>query len=223
MEQRSYSGLSHRPTPLITFESETKSLLVLTNWGEQSSAQRVSEILKDFLVTSSSPDATRIGPMQQGSPTGDLLQRLRAAVALGNESILLNENKTEWSSAVELAVLTSHSQVISWAQVGAPHVLLWTPEKNFQPLCYTPDWAWQIQQGAPLVCQALGLEKFCPVNSGSFRLKGNETLVLISRSHLPGTFFSSKNCDLQHLSRLLIEDSEETPFWIATMPANSLF
>jgi hypothetical protein len=222
MEQRSYSGRSHRPTPLITLEPETQSLLVLTSWGDPSSAQRVSEILKDFLATAAAPDATRIGPSPSSSVSGDLLQRLRAAVALGNESILLNENKTEWSAAVEVAVLSRFQQVISWAQVGAPHVLLWTPEKNFQPLCYTPDWAWQIQQGAPLVCQALGLEKFCPVNSGSFRLKGDETLVLVSRSHLPGHFFSSENCDLQHLSRLLIEDSEETPFWIATMPADSL-
>lgn len=223
MEQRSYSGLNHRPSPIVTIESETKSLLVLTSWGDEGPAQRVSEIIKDFLVTASSPDATRIGPSQATSPTGDLLQRLRAAVALGNESILLNENKAEWTSAVELAVISNANQVISWAQVGAPHVLVWTPEKNFQPLCYTPDWAWQIQQGAPLVCHALGLEKFCPVNSGSFRLKGDETLVLISRSHLPGSFFSSQSCDLRHLSRLLIEDSEETPFWMATAKAGELF
>jgi len=222
MEQRSYSGQSHRPSPLLSVETETKSLLVLTSWGDETPAQRVSEILKDFLVTSSSPDATRIGPASESSTGGDLLQRLRSAVAFGNEAVFTQENKSEWTSAIEMAVLSSQHQVMSWVQVGAPHILLWTPEKNFQPLCYTPDWASQIQQGAPLVCNALGLEKFCSVNSGSYRLKGNETLVLVSRSQLPGSFFSLPTCDLQELSRLLIEDSEETPFWIATMSAKSL-
>lgn len=222
MEQRSYSGQNHRPSPLVSVETETKSLLVLTSWGDEAPAQRVSNILKDFLVTSSSPDATRIGPASENSVGGDLLQRLRSAAAFGNEAILTAENKTEWTSAVEMAVISSQHQVISWVQIGAPHILVWTPEKNFQPLCYTPDWASQIQQGAPLVCNALGLEKFCAVNSGSYRLKGNETLVLVSRSHLPGTFFSSTTCDLQALSRLLIEDSEETPFWIATAAAGTL-
>jgi hypothetical protein len=219
MEQRSYSGKNHRPSPILSVETETQSLLVLTAWGEDTSP-RVSEILRDFLLTTASPDATRVG--RADVELADPLQRLRTAVDFGNEALFTQDNRTEWTSAVELAVLSAQRQTLSWVQVGAPHILLWSPETRFQPLCYTPDWASQIQQGAPLVCQALGLQKFCQVNSGKYRLKGNETVVLVSRSSLPGTFFAADQCDLQSLSRLLIEDSEETPFWIATAPAQSL-
>ncbi len=215
IQQRSYSGKCFRPKPLIGFDEQSQSTLVVTSWNAPEPAAKVFQMLKDFLVTSSDPDATVAGPYVEG--LGPTANRLRNAASLANENLFQNENRTEYVAGVELAAFSVHKNMLSWVQIGAPHLIL-SNETGFQPLCYTPDGAWQMQQDTPLLCQALGIEKSVYFNCGNYRLHGEEQLVLISRSQIPSELYTShihnKTEQIEILSQILVNDRSEMPFWI---------
>ncbi len=215
LAQRSYSGKCFRPKPLVGFDEQSQSTLVVTSWNSPEPANKVFQMLKDFLVTSSDPDATVAGPYIEG--LGPTANRLRNAAILANENLFLNENRTEYVAGVELAVFSVHKDILSWVQIGAPHLIL-SSAQGFQPLCYTPDGAWQMQQDTPLLSHGLGIEKSVYFNCGNYRLQGEEQLVMISRSQIPSNLYANnihkKANQIDILSQVLVEDRPETPFWI---------
>lgn len=212
IEQRSFSGKSFRPKPLVEVDDQTQTLMVLTSWGSSSHAERVRDLMRDFLSLTREPDSTR--NFEYIESLGPTANRLKSAAHLGNQSLFMNENRTEYSAAVEMAVVTVEKGTLHWVQIGSPHLILESPH-GLQPLQYSPDWSWQIQQDAPLVSQALGLEKTCHFNCGSYHLQGGEALYLISRSHLPSKIFALSEPSLESMAKVLSDDNSETPFWMS--------
>jgi hypothetical protein len=141
---------------------------------------------------------------------------LRNATLMANEQLHLSENAKEYSAAVEVALLSVQKQVLTWAQVGTPHLLLQT-SSGLQPLASQPDWAWQLQQDAPLVSKALGLERSCYPQCGSYRLRGHEKILLISRSAIPSKLYALNEANLETCAQVLVEDHEEAPFWLGIL------
>ncbi len=214
LEQRSYSGHAFRPRPLIEELPAQKTLIVATSWGDPDHAQWVVDLIKEHLQLAGNPDATRVGAyVPELSESGNLI---RAAALFANEQLHLKENSKEYKAAVEIAIVTFEKQVLSWVQMGNPHLVLQTPQ-GMQPLVAQPDWASQLQQDTPLVCRALGLDRVCYPNCGSHRLQKNEKLILISRSTVPSRFYTLENPDLVQCSSALVSDHEEAPFWLGVV------
>lgn len=214
LAQRSYSGHSFRPRPVIEELRAQQTLIVATSWGEPEHARQVVEIIKEQVNAASNPEATRIGQfIPELTESGN---NLRTAALLANEQLYLRENSKEYSAAVEVALITVQKQVLSWVQIGTPHLIL-KNESGMQPLVTQPDWAWQLQQDTPLVCKALGLERHCYPHCGSFRLRGREKLVLLSRSAVPSKMYLLPDADLQTCSTVLVEDHEKVPFWLGVL------
>ena len=212
LEQRSYSGRCFRPKPLVGFEEQSHSTAIITSWNSPDPAAKVFQMLKDFLLATSDPEGTIAAPYIEG--LGPIANRLRNAAMFANENLYLNENRSEYVAGVELAAFSVHQNLLSWVQLGAPHLIL-AGNRGFQPLCYTPDGAWQMQQQTPLLCQGLGIEKSVHFNCGSYRLQGGERLVMISRSHIPASLYTLKSdAKIEALSQALVDDGAETPFWI---------
>lgn len=211
LDQRSYSGKCFRPKPLVEVEPQSNTTLVVTSWNSADPGARVMQLMKDFLVLTGDPEATSAGSYIEG--LGPMANRLRSAALLANENLYVNDNRSEYVAGVEMAAVSVQNNIMSWVQIGAPHLLV-VNEKGFQPLCYTPDWAWQIQQDTPLLCQGLGLEKTVNLHCGSYRLQGGEKLVLISRSQIPSALYGVKKVELDRLAQTLASDEPETPFWI---------
>lgn len=209
--ERSYSGHAFRPRPLIELEKTSNTLIVATSWGTTEHSEKVIEVIKAQLVMSSEPDATRVG-----TSVGNLSdegQKLRSAAMFANDELLLKDNSREFVAAVEIALISVQKNILSWVQLGTPHILL-SNKSGFQPLCYTPDWSWQMQQSSPIVSKALGLERHSYMNCGDFRIKGDEQILLVSRSALPAGLYAVKEPDLNSCSQVLVEDNSESPFWI---------
>ncbi|MEZ0392381.1 MAG: hypothetical protein ACAH59_09210 [Pseudobdellovibrionaceae bacterium] len=212
--QRSYSGHSFRPRPLIEEDKSTNTLIVATSWGGSEHAQLVVDTIKEQLIVSEDTQATRINSGHQG--LSEEANLLRQAATLANERLYLRENNREYSAAVEIALITVQKETLHWAQLGTPHLLL-SGNQGFQPLCYSPDWSWQLQQSSPLVSKALGLDRQCYLNCGSYKLQGNEKLLMICRSAVPGTLYQIQSPDLTTCSQALVEDNSNAPFWLGVV------
>jgi hypothetical protein len=217
-EQRFFSGTLFVPKPVIEFERASNTLIIATPWGPSEQAQRVIEIIKEQISSDGAPTAetavTRVARHVEG--LSDEGNRLRTATAFANEQLFLRENTSQYTGAVEVAVISIQNQFLSWVQLGSPHILL-RNQKGFQPLCYTPDWSWQLHQKSPLVSQALGLERSCYLNCGTHRLQKGDDILLISRSTLPAQIYAAEDNRLESLAHILVDNDPESPFWIGRL------
>lgn len=217
MNERSFSGRFFRPRPIVEALDNSKSLLMAVPWGAKESAENVLLSARDAIgAVNGEQDPELTVAIGQSPILENVQQRLCRAVRVANEKNYLQYNATDYSSAAEFLGLVVEDKTLSWAQVGAIHLLVYN-QKGLQPLCYSPDWAWQIQQNAPLLCQGVGLDSSCQIQSGSYRLLGSETVICIARSYIPQQLFAANSPDLEELTRILAEESEQTPFWITTI------
>lgn len=213
--QRSYSGSTFRPRPMIEEIRSRNTMIVATSWGEPEQARNVIEMLKDQMAIHSDIESTRLGNyIEELSEDGNIL---RAAALFANEQLFLKENSQEYRAAVEVAVISVQKQVLSWVQMGSPHLILKNQKIGADPIASSPDWAWQLQQDSPLVFKALGLERGCYPNCGSYRLHGGEKLILVSRSALAPRIYSLDQVDLDTCGQALVEDHAEAPFWLGIL------
>lgn len=210
LEQRSYSGQSFRPRPLVSQNNE--GLIVLTPWGAPEYAETTLKTIQEFLEISREAEATVVGNVFENLTP--IANRLRSAAVMANENLYLNANKSEYVSAVEMLAIYKEKNTLNWVHVGSPHLFLMN-EQGIQPLCYTLDWSWQVHQGSPLLCHGLGVERSCQLNCGSYRMTDPSTkLIMIGRSYVPTSFYSLKNASLQSITDVLVEDSADVPFWL---------
>lgn len=214
IQQRSYSGPSFRPTPTTDLEAGLNLFMVATSWGEPDASTRVLSRIKDFMLMSADPDKTIIG-----SKVDDLIRidtRMRTSAMLANDLLLQTDNSQEYKSGVELAIVSVQKNMLYWVQIGCPHILI-ASGKGLEPICYTPDWSCQLHQSSPLPGAALGLDKACQLNCGSYRLTPGQCLIFISRKQLPPHLYSHQDVSLDSLSRILVDDNSDEPFWIAKL------
>jgi len=214
-QQRFFSGTAFLPRPVVDIEKGTNTLIVVTPWGSPDLAKTTIEVIKEQLSTSGDETAvTRVTKYVEG--LSDDANHLRSAALFANEHLFLKDNLNEYIGAAEIALITIQDQMISWAQIGAPHVLLCN-DRGFQPICYTPDWSGQMRQSSPLVSKALGLERSCYLNCGTHRFEKTDQLFLISRSTLPAKIYSNPQTDFNKMSRILIDHDGDSPFWIGQL------
>jgi hypothetical protein len=212
-EQRSYSGESFRPKPLIE-QPDQDTLVVLTPWGPSEFAAQAMGSIRDFLEMSKEAEATVVGSINQAlSPFAN---RMRSAAVMANENLYLHANKNEYVAAVEFVAVSREVDRVSWVHIGSPHLFLHN-SMGMQPLCYSLDWAWQINQQSPLLCQGLGLDRSVNLNCGSYKITEPSNIIMIGRSVVPSALYQMQNPDLQNLSKLLIEDNSNLPFWLGVL------
>lgn len=212
-QQRSYSGKSFRPKPIIE-QPDSENLVVLTPWGAPEYANQVLSSIKDFLEMSQEAEATVVASGTQ--LYSSFANRMRSAALMANENLYLNANKSEYLSAVELLALSKQDDLVSWVHIGAPHLFL-QDHRSIQPLCYTLDWAWQTDQKSPLLCHGLGVERSVNLNCGTYRVSNSCQFIMISRSYVPASFYTLQDVNLEEVSRVLIEDDPEMPFWLGLL------
>ena len=212
--ERSYSGQKFRPKPFIKIDASHSQIVIATSWGASDVAEKAADFILEQLGFLAEPERTSPHQYIEGlTPSGN---RLKIAVQMINEKLTNIENRNEYQVGLELVALTLDQGTLSWVHIGSPHILL-SSKKGLQPLAYSPDWAWQIHQDSPLLCNSLGVERSVHVDLGSYDIKKDQSLVLVSRSYIPGSFYSASEPELSQLSQILVEDSPETPFWLGVL------
>lgn len=215
LAERSYSGKTFRPKPFILHSESDSTLIVATSWGQPEEAQSVAQIFLDQIQLGESQDQT--SPFEYLENLGPIGNKLKIAAQLSNEYLYRNSNQSEYVSGVEVLALAHKDNVLSWAQVGGPHLLLFQKDKNesrMLPLATQFDWSWQFNQESPLPSQCLGLQRTLSVLCGTIQLESGSDLFLVCRGSIPATLFEKPQNSLTAIAKILAAQNVETPFWL---------
>lgn len=240
IQTRIYGGKYFRPKPIIDLDESRNRVLVVTAWGQKEFADSIVNKMKEYLAAiDSEQDVTQhLECIDALSPN---LNKLRSAVMMANE-YLFTENRKEMKGAVEILLIQYDHGAISWVQVGSPNFFVFG-KKSIQPVGIQMDLSEQFELDSPLFNQALGIDKICHVQCGSFRIPSSYSsnseneikntasvqIVLISRSGFPIEFLNFKNSlnlenfesqapiTIEGLSKVLVQDSVDKPFWLGLL------
>lgn len=212
LEQRSYtSGVFFRPKPVVIERPESHLLVVATPWGNVDSAQRVANIIVEQFELLSKDDLTT--PYETIPNISAAANRLRVGALTANQYLYRNENGKTWKSAVELAAIHYDRGVLSWVQIGSPHLILL--EKGIlHPIAYEADWAYQSGNEGPLFTQALGIDNMISLKAGSQRVHPESQLLMVSRGTLPRRIYGLPVFEMDKVIQTMTNDSPVTPFWL---------
>jgi hypothetical protein len=211
LEERSYSGKTFRPKPLLVSAEGGSALFVLSSWGHRDDAQQVAEIFSEQAQIGDTQDLTT--PFGYIESLGPMANRLRTAAHLANDLLFRSSNQAEYVSGLEVLALAYKDNILSWMQVGGPHLLL-IQDGVTQPLASQFDWSWQLNQSAPLPCQCLGLQRSLHIHCGSAVLLPGAEIFMIARGAVPSAVYAGAKTDLPSMSKILVEDNSEAPFWL---------
>lgn len=221
-QERSYGGKIFRPRPEVYFSDENRILIVATPWGPRTAAKKVSQIILDYF-SSAAQDMEATSPFEKLSCLSPIANNLRIATLLANDKLYREENRTEYTSGVEIFAASLEKNDIVWLQVGHPNVMLARKGKGVIPLGSHVDLALDIAAGAkilaPLPSQLLGLDQSCNLTIGSFRPQLNDKLILVSRSAMSERIYllSDKEWDLNSVSQSLAQNHPDLAYWLGVL------
>ncbi len=221
LQHRSYGGKIFRPRPLI--HEEDHLVVIATCWGPGDQTQgMVNDVVKS--VTAAMGDVEATSHFEYLTCLSDQANFLRIATLLANENIFRGENNAEFISGYELTVILRHQNQLSWAQVGGPHLLIRRQGGLLMPLTTQLDASSEVLASpslAPLPQWLLGLDSTCQVNCGDVKFDGKDQLVLASSNHLAKALFtetSVENLTLEKVTKWIIQENPERPFWLGLLP-----
>ena len=223
IEHRSFSSQIARPTPEVTQDEDLGFFSIITPWGKRSTAQRVAEIIKDYLINlRGDPDATSPFPRMTCLSTN--ANNLRIAAMLANEQIYREENHSDYNSGVEIFAISIDENELSWLQLGHPNIFLKRPQRGLVPLGSHLDLPMDVTPPntslyPPLPNSVLGLDPTANFLVGSFIPQKEDQIIMVSRSYLPTQFYQSKTHDfsIKKMTQILANDNPEVAFWVGSL------
>lgn len=224
IEHRSYRGKSFRPSPLVHVEEDGSLVLIITPWGQPSSAERARDVVADFILSSRN-DTEATSPFQKMTCLTPLANNVRVAMMLLNDTLYREENRDEYMDGIEIVVCARHESEMTIAQVGQPFVFLSRQGFPIQSLSVGTDAAIEMSEApemlSPLPHSLLGLYSTSNFSIQSFRFNPEDQLVFLARSHFPQVFLnlSSKERDINALSKALSSEHPDIPYWLAVTGA----
>lgn len=220
LEHRSYRGKSYRPSPLVHSEPDGSLTLIITPWGQPSTAERARDVVADFILSSRN-DQEATSPFQKMTCLTPLANNVRVAMMLLNDTLYREENRDEYMDGVEVLVCARHESEITIAQVGQPHIFLSRKGLPLQTLGVGTDMSSEMSQApellSPLPHSLIGLYSTSNFSIQSFRINSGDQLIFLARSHFPQEFLkmASHSRNIDQLSRALSHEHPDIPFWLA--------
>lgn len=216
--ERSYGGRLLRPTPEFHIEDDLSFGIIATPWGPRSSANKVIEILRDF-VQSAREDNEVTSPFQKLTNLSPLANSLRAGIMLANDSIYRDENKAEYVSGVEVFAFAHAHGEFAFAQVGFPNLFLLRAGLPWVPLSVQVDLATELSAAdkilPPLPQNLIGLHTTTNLNVSSLRTTPGDQFILLSHPFFSLTsHLTYDQSDLDTISRSLANSYPDQPFWL---------
>jgi hypothetical protein len=217
--ERSYSGKLFRPKPDVYMEEDGSFGVIATPWGNHASARRVSEILRDY-VLSARQDMEATSPFQMLTCLSPLANSLRVGVMLANDSIYREENKAEYTAGVEVLVFARQENELAFAQVGYPHLFLARSGLPWIPLSVQMDLSTEFSVAdhilPPLPHNLIGLHATTNMNVSSFKIQAEDRLIFLSHTVVSSPLFQLpfEKTTLDDVSQALSNGYPDLPFWL---------
>jgi len=208
-----------RPRPIIK-QSEDRNLLgIVTPWGSVEGAESAATEIFRY-IEAAMGDVEVTSPFEMLSCLTSGSNYLRTAISIANESHYRGVNKSQYEEGIEVLLLLHENEVLSWASLGSPQMLLQKRDFPLQPLVANFDLNFELglPELGPLPSQLLGINSQCNIISGSIKIQDSEDrLILYSGSYISSEAyfqFSSKG-GLEGLTKTLSTVYSEMPFWLA--------
>lgn len=223
--ERSYSGKIFRPKPEVYVEEDGSFGVIATPWGNRSSARKVIDTLKDY-VLSARQDLESTSPFQILTCLSPLANSLRVGVMLANDLLYREENKSEYTSGVEVLVFAKLENELAYAQVGHPQFFLARQQCPWIPLSVQIDLSSELSEPptflSPLPQNLLGLHTTTNMNVSSFKTQKNDRLLFLSHSISANPLFHSsfETTSLESVSQQLASQHPDLPFWLGVFDLN---
>lgn len=216
--ERSYSTKTFRPKPHLVSEADGSLLVIATSWGLPEHAQMVADEVAKY-VSAARGDVEVTSPFEFLTCLSDECNHLRISFLIANDLLYRGENKNEYVGGVELVAISRVGHQLSWAQVGAPHILLSREGRPLVPLATSFDHSFELglmgQKPPPLPSRLLGVDPTCQIVCGDLQVNDNDHLILLSSSTLPQALWTSVNpFDLGSVTRQMTSDDPDHPFWV---------
>lgn len=221
-QERSYGGKIFRPRPEFFMADDGSFGVIATPWGNQASAQRAIEILRDFIL-SARQDREATSPFQKLTCLTPLANNLRVALMLANDSLYREENKSEYTAGVEVFVFAHAQGELAYAQVGSPQFLVAREGMPWIPVSVQIDMATELSVHpellAPLPQNLIGLHTTTNMNVASIRTQPHDRLVFLSHSVISHPLFglSHAQTNIESISSTLANQFPDQPFWVGVL------
>lgn len=226
LKERSYSGRSARPKPIIRDEFGGEFWVITTSWGANDNATPVAEEMIKY-ISATRGDVEVTSPFEFLTCYSNEANALRVAALLSNDRIFRGENKTEYSSLVEVVALWKTGRQLSWVQCGGAQIFIKKPGVDLIPLSVVNDQSYEVLavQGetSPLPSAGLGLENSCALNVGSYTMGEQDQIVLFAGSHIPRDLWqlTDVELDLQKIVQRVGAQMADQPFWLGLLSSSN--
>lgn len=208
-----------RPKPHLHAEADGSLLVVATSWGQPEHAALVTDEIAKY-VTAARGDVEVTSPFEFMTGLSDHANHLRIGMMIANDILYRGVNRAEYVSGVEVLALSRSERELAWAHVGSPHLLLRRKGRPLVPLATSFDHSFELtlkgRTPAPLPSRMLGVDPTCQIICGDLQVGEQDLLVLLSSSILPESLWTAEGpMDLQELTKHLVKEDPESPFWLA--------
>lgn len=217
--ERSYTGKNARPKPLLHEEFNGDFQAVITVWGNSAVGQQVVDVITKYM-SAAKGDVEVTSPFEFLPCYTNEANALRVATLLANEQIYKAENRTMYSSIVELVVFWKNENKLSWVQCGGPQIFIKKPGRDIFPVSVTVDSSQEVfginKDIVSLPSNGLGLDSSCALNVGSCVFEEGDRIVLLSSVKIPRELWKITDADLSlpTLIQKFGSQMDEQPFWL---------
>ncbi len=218
-KERCYSTKVIRPRPLVHLEPDGSLLVVANSWGQPEQAQiAMNEVVK--YINSAKSDVEVTSPFEFLTCLSDEVNYARTGVLVANEILYRGSNRNQYLAGVEILALFRRGNQVAWAQVGCPSLYLQRNQQRLQPLSVCQDLSSELQEIggslSPLPGHLMGLEMSCNVQCGSTVIGNEDQLILLSSSFISPALWANNSgkLDLVEVTKLMIQESPDSPFWL---------
>lgn len=219
IQDRSYSSKVFRPKPHVHMEADGSLLVVATSWGQPEHAAIVADEIVKY-VTAARGDVEVTSPFEFKTCLSDEANHLRIGTLIANDVLYRGENKGEYVSGIEILALSRRGRQVAWVQAGAPHLLLRRAGKAIVPIATSFDYSFECLSESPILSplpsRLLGVDPTCNLSCGDFQAGAHDMMVLLASSNLPQAMWTDAGpIDLQGLTRKMVQEDADSPFWMA--------
>lgn len=222
LKERSYSGRSARPKPIVREEFGGEFWVIATPWGTPDAGNSVVEEIVKY-VSATRGDVEVTSPFEFMSCFTNEANALRVAALLSNERLYRGENKIEYTSLVEVVALWKTDRQMSWLQCGSSQIFMKKPGQDLYPISVFNDQTRDVlgidSEASPLPSAGLGIESSCPLSVGSCVMEEEDQIILLCSSKIPRDFWqlTDSEIDLQKIVNKIGPQMDEQPFWLGLL------
>jgi hypothetical protein len=213
-EQRSYRHKAQRPLADYKLEDDGTLFSVSFSWGEINPNEKIYTTLSNYFFASKN-DIEVTSPFEIIPSLTALENKIRTSMLIANAEIYSQFNSKAYAAGCEYLCLANEGHEIVSAQIAGPSVILVRGSEN---ILISTSSDLLHNNYYPLPSKLFGLENVCYPQLNSFRVEEKDSILLISRSHLPKQLLNlDLRLPLSNLVQCISGENVQIPFWIGRL------